>query len=140
SLQGQLQRDDVVRLAEHQVPQLALQNVASDPLWRVEVRREGEVVRFSWMEVLHLFEQLQQTQTAPYTPPKQRASFLQGAKAGDLSVYRPIAEDLPELYRVGRFQPGEREPESVRAFSRQLADYLSFFDEVLKSYLHTIRH
>lgn len=136
-IDGILQREDWYSIDENCYIDVELANDNADYFTKINVQQTNEVIEIDYNRVFHLYNTFVQEKFAknvhifvnPTYPPQSTTT------KNDLLNYKSIVYDLPSIYRVGSYEAAINEDVGIQASSKQLTDYLSFFDDILESYL-----
>jgi hypothetical protein len=136
-IDGILQRDEWFNINEHEFVTVELSFESFDYFTKIQVRQANEIMEIDFSRVFHIYNTLVQEEHAKNVHRFAKPVYpLQNAiTKKDLLQYKSIVFDLPGIYRVGSYEATTNEDSSIQANSKQLTMYISFFDDILQSYL-----
>lgn len=136
-IDGILQRDDWFSIDENYYVDVELANDNVDYFTKINVQQTNEIIEIDYNRVFHLYNTFVQEKYAKNVHRFVKPSYPQQSTTSknDILQYKSIVYDLPSIYRVGSYEAAINEDVSIQASSKQLTDYISFFDDILESYL-----
>lgn len=136
-IDGILQREEWYSIDEYDFITVELSFDKVDYFTKIHVKQANELIEIDFSRVFHIYSTLVQEEYAKnlhrFVAPSYPLQSTISKK--DLLQYKSIVYDLPSIYRVGIYEPASNEDSSIQSSSKQLTDYLSFFDQILENYL-----
>lgn len=134
---GILQRNDWIEIPDEDYLAVEWSFQKNEYATKFDIVQGSDFVNLNMDRVHQLYQTLIQQEIAQnmHKFVEPNSPQYKGASKKDLEQYQSISYDLPGIYRVGNYAPAPNEGDSIHASSKQLTDYIHFFDDILTSYL-----